>query len=47
VNIQLDVGEPLLATITRKSLAHLKLKPGMEVYASMKAVRMVHEIGEN
>ena len=47
VNIQLDVGEPLLATITRKSLAHLKLKPGMKVYASMKAVRMVHDIGEN
>ncbi len=47
VNIKLDVGEPILATITRKSLAHLKLKPGMKVYASVKAVRMVHEIEEN
>lgn len=47
VNIKLDVGEPILATITRKSLAHLKLKPGMEVYASVKAVRMVHEIRDN
>ena len=44
VNLKLDVGEPILATITRKSLAHLKLKPGMQVYANVKAVKMVHEI---
>ncbi len=44
VNLKLDVGEPILATITRKSLAHLKLKPGMQVYATVKAVKMVHEI---
>ncbi len=47
VNLKLDVGEPILATITRKSLAHLKLKPGMPVYAYVKAVKMVHEIEEN
>ena len=46
VNLKLDVGEPILATITRKSLAHLKLKPGMQVYAHVKAVKMVHEIEE-
>jgi len=44
VNLKLDVGEPILATITRKSLTHLKLKPGMQVYANVKAVKMVHEI---
>jgi molybdate transport system ATP-binding protein len=44
VNLKLDVGEPILATITRKSLAHLQLKPGMKVYANVKAVKMVHEI---
>ncbi|MDH5763088.1 MAG: molybdenum ABC transporter ATP-binding protein [Nitrospinota bacterium] len=46
VNLKLDVGEPILATITRKSLAHLNLKPGMQVYANVKAVKMVHEIEE-
>jgi len=46
VNLKLDVGEPILATITRKSLAHLELKPGMQVYANVKAVKMVHEIEE-
>jgi len=44
VNLKLDVGEPILATITRKSLAHLQLKPGMQVYANVKAVKMVHEL---
>lgn len=46
VNLKLDIGEPILATITRKSLANLKLKPGMPVIASVKAVKMVHEIEE-
>ncbi len=46
VDLKLDVGEPILATITRKSLAHLQLKPGMRVYANVKAVKMVHEIEE-
>ncbi len=46
VNLKLDVGEPILVTITRKSLAHLRLKPGMQVYANIKAVKMVHETEE-
>ncbi len=46
VNLKLDIGEPVLAAITRKSLAHLGLKPGMSVYAYVKAVRMVHELEE-
>ena len=46
VHLKLDVGEPILATITRKSLAHLNLKPGMPVYAAVKAVKMVHEMDE-
>ena len=46
VNIKLDIGEPILATITRKSLAHLQLKPGMQVYATVKAVKTVHEMEE-
>ena len=46
VHLKLDIGEPILATITRKSLAALQLKPGMPVVASIKAVRMVHEMEE-
>lgn len=44
VDIKLDIGQPLLATITRKSLSRLGLKPGQTVYAHIKAVRMVHEL---
>ena len=43
VDIELDAGQPLLATITRKSLSNLNLKPGQPIYASIKAIRMVHE----
>lgn len=46
VNLKLDIGEPILATITRKSLANLNLKPGMPVVASVKAIKMVHEMDE-
>lgn len=46
VNIKLDIGVPLVATITRKSLAHLDLKPGQEVFAHIKAVKMVQEMDE-
>ncbi|MCA9471970.1 MAG: molybdenum ABC transporter ATP-binding protein [Nitrospirales bacterium] len=38
VDIKLDIGWPLLATITRKSLTILNLKPGQRVYAQIKAV---------
>ncbi|WP_447971358.1 molybdenum ABC transporter ATP-binding protein [Nitrospira sp. M1] len=46
VDIKLDIGVPLLATITRKSLATLHLHPGQRVYAQIKAVsfRQEHEV---
>jgi molybdate transport system ATP-binding protein len=44
VEVRLDIGCPLLATITRKSLAHLNLQPGQNVYAHIKAIRMTHEL---
>ncbi|GJL56430.1 MAG: molybdenum import ATP-binding protein ModC [Nitrospirales bacterium] len=43
VDIQLDVGVPLLATITRKSLVALDLHPGQRVYAQIKAVSFRQE----
>ena len=43
VDIELDAGRPLLATITRKSLSNLNLRPGQSVYAYIKAIRMVNE----
>ncbi|CAI2717278.1 molybdenum ABC transporter ATP-binding protein [Nitrospina watsonii] len=46
VDIKIDIGQPVLATITRKSLARLELKPGQKVYAHIKAVQMVHELPE-
>ncbi|MCA9482575.1 MAG: molybdenum ABC transporter ATP-binding protein [Nitrospina sp.] len=42
VNVLIDVGQPLLATITKKSLANLKLQPGQEVFAYIKALKMIH-----
>ena len=43
VDIELDAGRPLLATITRKSLSNLNLRPGQSIYAYIKAIRMVNE----
>lgn len=43
VDIKLDIGCPLLATITRKSLAALKLHPGQTVHAQIKAVALTHD----
>ena len=43
VDIELDAGRSLLATITRKSLSNLNLQPGQSIYALIKAIRMVHE----
>jgi len=43
VDIKLDVGQPILATITRKSLARLDITPGQKVYAHIKAIKTVHE----
>ncbi len=40
VQIKLDVGVPLLANISRKSLHTLALEPGQKVYALVKAVAL-------
>jgi len=42
VDIELDAGRPLLATITRKSLSNLNIRPGQSIYAFIKAIRMIH-----
>ena len=44
VLVKLDVGAPLLASITRKSLAVLNLSVGQRVYAYVKAVSLEHEL---
>lgn len=42
VTIRLIVGDvPLLARVTRKSAAHLGLKPGLPVYAQIKSVALL------
>ena len=43
VDIELDAGRPLLATITRKSLCNLNLQVGQPIYAFIKAIRMIHD----
>ncbi len=43
VDIKLDVGQELVATITRKSFANLGIEPGQKVYAHIKAIKMVQE----
>lgn len=46
VNLRLDVhGNSLLARITRKSCEQLGLRPGLALYAQIKAVALVDEIG--
>jgi molybdate transport system ATP-binding protein len=42
VDIELDAGRPILATITRKSLANLNLQPGQAIYVHIKAIKMVN-----
>ena len=44
VKVRLDIGCPLLAIITRKSLNHLNLKNGQSIYAHIKAIRMTNEL---
>jgi molybdate transport system ATP-binding protein len=44
VDIELDAGRPILATITRKSLSNLNLQIGQPVFAHIKAIKMVHEM---
>ncbi|MGD9851543.1 MAG: molybdenum ABC transporter ATP-binding protein [Nitrospirales bacterium] len=43
VDIKLDIGCALLATITRKSLAALNLHPGQKVHAQIKAVALTYD----
>ncbi len=44
VQIKLDIGVPLLASISRKSLHTLKLEVGQSCYAMIKAVSLAGEI---
>jgi len=46
VDVLLDIGAPLVATITRKSLAYLGLKPNQPVFAHIKAVALNEELAE-
>ena len=44
VDVLLDIGAPLVASITRKSLMILGLKPGQRVFAHIKAVAVNEEL---
>ena len=44
VDILLDIGCPLVASITRKSLSNLDVKPGQRLSAHIKAVALVEEL---
>lgn len=46
VDVLLDIGAPLVATITRKSLVTLGLKPGLRIFAHIKAVALNEELVE-
>lgn len=46
VDVLLDIGAPLIASITRKSVMNLGLKPGHRVCAHIKAVAMNEELAE-
>ena len=46
VDVLLDIGAPLIASITRKSLAILGLKPGLRVYAHIKTVALNEDLTE-
>jgi molybdate transport system ATP-binding protein len=46
VDVLLDIGAPLVASITRKSLVNLGLKPGHRVCAQIKTVALNEELME-
>jgi molybdate transport system ATP-binding protein len=46
VDVLLDIGAPLIASITRKSLANLRLKLDQRVFAHIKAVALNEELKE-
>ena len=43
VDVKIDIGCPLLASITKKSLKHLNLRVGQQIFAHVKAVALSHE----
>jgi molybdate transport system ATP-binding protein len=44
VDIRLDVGCPLVASVTRKSLSNMDIRPGQRLCAHIKAVALVEEL---
>jgi len=46
VDVLLDIGAPLVASITKKSLVTLGLKPGHQVFAHIKTVALNEELTE-
>ncbi|HEX6726795.1 MAG TPA: TOBE domain-containing protein, partial [Nitrospira sp.] len=46
VDVLLDIGAPLVASITKKSFATLGLKPRQRVFAHIKAVALNEELVE-
>ena len=46
VDVKLNIGCPLLASITRRSLANLGLTPGQRVYAQIKALALSEELSD-
>ena len=46
VDVLLDIGAPLVASITRKSLGNLGLKPDQRIFAHIKAVALNEELKE-
>jgi molybdate transport system ATP-binding protein len=44
VDIRLDIGCPLVASITRKSAVTLGLKPGQRLYAHIKSVALAEDV---
>jgi molybdate transport system ATP-binding protein len=46
VDVLLDIGAPLVASITRKSLLNLGIKPGHRVCAQIKTVALNEELME-
>jgi molybdate transport system ATP-binding protein len=46
VDVRLDVGCPMVASITRKSAFTLGLRPGQRVYAHIKSVALAQDMIE-
>src|SRR5262245_5656852 len=46
VDVLLNIGAPLVASITRKSLANLGLKPNQQIFVHIKAVALNEDLSE-